>query len=316
MDDSRLSVPRLIGNDVNVGVLTSLGEPCEPFGELSFYKMIDVFYDKAYAYDEEGCDMFLIEGMEELSEIRAAVLACRKLEKPIMVMLEVKDEEMDSLGGRELAYLISLQGLGVSAFGIKPSEDCPAEDIERLYKQIYPYAQIPIFARLYAGKVLYSDIRKLLSLGVKCFDCRDIRPAECDVVSIELSKADFSTDVQKKEDISFLPANEEQAFFLNPESVSVSPQIDIECDMADELVDFEDESYDVVSILVTAHDDGFRFSQNMHYLNLPIMFSAQDSETLRMALHYYHGRAIIDSKCGLPTDEIKELALEFGAIIY
>ncbi len=316
MDDSRLSVPRLINESLNVGVLTTLGELCEPFGELSFYKMRDVFYDKAYEMNEEGTELFLIEDMEELSEIRAAVLACRKLKKPIIVMLKVKDEELDSLGGRELAYLISLQDLGLSAFGIKPFDGCPAEDMERLYKQLYPYAKIPIFTRLSAGKVMYSEIKKLLSLGVECFDCREISRAEQDVVSVELKKADFTSMLSLKEDISFIAANEEQAFFLNPESVSVSQQIDIECDMADELVDFEDESFDIINILVTTHDDGFRFSQNVHYISLPIMFSARDEDTLRMALEYYHGRAIIDSQCGIDRKELKELAKEFGAIIY
>lgn len=316
MDDSRLPIKRIIDSETVIGELSTLGEPCEPFGELSFYKMIDVFYDKAYALDEEGCEMFLIEGMDSLSEIRAAVFACRRLEKPIMVMLEVKDEEQDSLGGRELAFLVSLQEMGVSAFGIKPSENSSAEDIEILYRQLYPYATIPFFARLKAGRVMYSEIRRLMSLGVECFDCREITGAELDVMKIEVAKADFNAMLSLKEDISFIAANEQQAFFLSPENVSVSPQIDIECDMADELVDFEDETYDIISVLVTTHDDGFRFSQNVHYIDLPIMFSAGDTETLEMALQYYHGRAIIDSQCGIDRKDLKELAKKYGAIIY
>lgn len=316
MDDSRLPIKRLIDFNTSVGELSTLGEPCEPFGELSFYKMIDVFYDKAYALDEEGCEIFLIEGMDSLAEIRAAVFACRRLEKPIMVMLEVKDEDHDSLGGRELAFLISLQEMGVSAFGIKPSQDCPQEEIELLYKQLYPYATIPFFARLRAGKVIYSEIRRLMSLGVECFDCREITGAELDVLKIELSRGNFTSMLSLKEDISFIAANEQQAFFLNPENVTVSPQIDIECDMADELVDFDDESYDIISVLVSTHDDGFRFSQNVHYIDLPIMFSAGDTETLEMALQYYHGRAIVDSQCGIDRKELKELAKKYGAIVY
>ncbi len=319
MDDGQLSattIPRLLGGEYSFGELSSLGEPCEPFGELSFFKMIDVFYDKAYALDEEGCDGFLLEDMESLTELRAAVIACRRLEKPVAVMLEIKDEDCDTMGGIALAWLITLQEMGVCSFGIKAAEDCPRQVAEDLCSQLYPYAKVPIFARLEAGKVIVSDIRRLISLGVGGFDCRGVSPAELDIVRIELDRADLESKKAEKEDTSFVAANDRQAFFLNPENITFSPQIDIECDMADELVDFEDEAFDCISVLITTHDDGFRFSQNVHFLGLPIMFSAQSEETLRMALEYYNGRALVDSQCGIDADRLSRIASEFGAIIY
>lgn len=313
MDDSRSGRPRSLTGEQTIGELTTLGEPCEPFGELSFFKMIDVFYDKAYALDEEGAEAFLLEGMDTMAEIRAAVLACRRLEKPIMVMLDVKDEDIDTMGGRELAYLISLQDIGVSAFGLR-SED--GECLKELLKQLYPYSRIPLFVRPEAGKVIANEIRQFIACGVEMFDCRGISPAEQQVVKVETDRANFESMRSRKEDISFIAANEEQAFFLNPERISFSPQIDIECDMASELVDFEDESFDVISILIETFDDGFRFSQNMHYLSRPIMFSTTNAEALRMALQYYNGRALVDAKCGIEENELKEIADEFGAIVY
>lgn len=316
MDDSQTPLSRLLTSEQNIGEISTLGEPCEPFGELSFFKMIDVFYDKAYAMAEEGCEIFILEGMDSLAELRAAALACRRLEKPIVVMLDAGMSDSDSMGGSELAFLITLQQLGISAFGVKPSQDCPNEQVAELFRQLYPYASIPLFARLKAGRVLISEVRELIESGADGFDCREISPAEREVVRIELEKASGGSVRGEKEDISFIAANEEQAFFLSPDSITFSPQIDVEFDMATELVDFEDESYDCISLLISSHDDGFHFGQNMHFLTRPIMFSTDSAEALRMALHYYNGRALIDSHCGVEEDKLEDIAEEFGAIIY
>lgn len=316
MDDSHGRSSQLLIGEQNIGEISTLGEPCEPFGELSFFKMIDVFYDKAYALSEEGCELFLLEGMDSLAELRAAALACRRLEKPIVVLIDAKADESDSMGGSELAYLITLQQLGISAFGVKPTADCPSDEIAGLFGKLYPYAAVPLFARLQAGKVLFSEVRELINSGVEGFDCREITPAEREVVRIELEKAASDDKSGRKEDISFIAANEEQAFFLSPESMTFSPPIDVECDMSGELVDFEDEAYDCISLVISTHDDGFHFGQNMHFLTRPIMFSTDSAEVLRMALHYYNGRALVDSKCGIDEDTLSDIAGEFGAIIY
>ena len=314
--DTSLSVPRLFTGELNVETISTLGEPCEPFGELSFFKMIDVFYDKAYALAEQGCKAFLLEGISSLAELRAAVFACRKTELPVFVMMDVGNEDFDSMGGKELAFLISLQGMGISAFGLKPNEFCEFGIIDKLYKQLYPYATVPIFAKLEAGKVVVSEIREMLGEGVECFDCRDISEAELEVMRIEMERFDFMQKLSQKRDISFVVANEEQAFFLNPENIEFSPAIDIECDMADELLDFKDEIFDVIKIKLSSHDDGYHFSQNMHFLQFPVMFISDDVEPLRMALHYYNGRAIIDSQSEIDEEILAGVAEEFGAIIY
>lgn len=313
MDDSQIprgsALPLLITAE-KAGVITTLGEPCEPFGELSFFKMTDVFYDKAYALDEEGCEFFLLEDMTSLAEIRAATFACRRLEKPIVAVLDAKDEDIETMGGAELAFLISLQNIGVSALCVRCAD---SEHLNELFTQLYPYSRIPLMAKLYAGNVKVQDLRKLISSGVDMFDCREISQAEMQVAAVELRRIG---ERAQKEDISFVAANEEQAFFLSPESMTFSPLIDIECDMATELVDLEDESYDCISIIITEFDDGFRFSQNMHYLSRPIMFTTENPEALRMALQYYNGRALVDSKCGIDEETLESIANDMGTIIY
>lgn len=320
LDDGNLcspsdgELPRLIDESYCFGELSSLGEPCEPFGELSFFKMIDVFYDKAHALDGDGCSAFLLEDMASLAELRAAVIACRRFGKPIAVMLSADGGDYGDRQSRELAWMITLQKMGVRAFGIKSSEGI--DRLEELFRDLYPYAESVLFARLEHGNVKVSHLRRLIACGAECFDCRGISPAELEVVGIELKRADFGALLSEKEDTSFIAANDRQAFFLNPENITFSPQIDIECDMAEELVDFEDEAYDCISILITEHDDGFRFSQNVHFLTVPIIFSTSVEEALHMALEYYNGRALVDSRCGINEERLKAIADEFGAIVY
>ena len=109
--DIPLSLPQSWLDNSKPGVISTLGEPCEPFGELSFFKMIDVFYDKAYALDEDGATSFILNGITELSELRAAVLACRQFEKPVIVILGIDSDADETIAVKSLVTLSPFKAL-------------------------------------------------------------------------------------------------------------------------------------------------------------------------------------------------------------
>ncbi|MFT3952250.1 MAG: hypothetical protein QM689_09975 [Oscillospiraceae bacterium] len=311
--DTQLRLPKVIDGSAAPGVITSLGEPCEPFGELSFTKMTDVYADKAHTLVREGARSFLLDGMASLAELRAAVFACRELELPIAVMMVVESDDSDTMGGRALAWLVSLQELGIAAFGLRDG-GCGAQCLDTLCREIYPYAKVPLYARLSHGTVTCERLAQLLSCGVESFGCLELDTAEIALVRTVAEAAPPCG--MRKRDSSFLPANENEAFFLNPEHIQCSAVIDIEFDMADELIDFKDESYDVIVIELKSFDDGFHFGQNGHFLHLPVMLRSDVPEVLRMALLYYNGRALIDSSSPIDRETLSEIAADFGAIVY
>lgn len=315
--DNGILPPRTWGENTKPAVLTTLGEPCEPFGELSFFKMIDVFYDKAYALDEENCTSFVLEGIEELSELRAALIACRQFDKPVIAVLEIDSEADETVGGKELGYLMTLQSMGLDMIGFKADPEESPEDSEKLFaivREIMKYSSIPLYIKLDENNAFPVYLKQFEGFGEKVFDVTGLDSRRLELVRQVISELPELLSLQ--EDISFVAANHNQAFFLNPEHITFSPPVDIECDMADELIDFDDECYDVVIVEINSHDDGFRLSQNLHWLELPVMFRADTPEALRMALCYYNGRALVDSECPIGDDRLKEIADEFGAIIY
>lgn len=312
--DIPLPLPRLWGENTNPAVITTIGEPCEPFGELSFFKMIDVFYDKAYALDEDGATSFVLKGITELSELRAAVLACRKFDKPVVVILDIDADTDETLGGKELGYLITLQNLGIDAVGFSLIDESEREETLEVVKYIMGYAEVPLYVSLNENNAFYTYVKSFEAFADVVFDCTRLSENALEAVRNYVSQMSFLKP--EKESTAFVAANHLQAFFLNPEHLTLSPEIDIECDMAEELIDFDDESFDVITVLLNAHDDGFHLSQNLHWLELPVMFRAETEEALRMALCYYNGRALVDSTCSLDEEFLKDICEEYGAILY
>lgn len=312
--DSVKPPSRLWRDNTNPAIITTLGEPCEPFGELSFFKMIDVFYDKAYALDEDGATSFILKGITELSELRAAVLACRKFDKPVIAVLEIDSDTDETSGGKELGYLITLQNLGLDGVGFKVMDETERQETIDIVKYIMGYATIPLYVFLNEKNAFFGYVKNFDGFSDVIFDISTLDDNRVEAVKEYISQISF---VENENDCTDLvAANHLQAFFLNPEHLTLSSPIDIECDMADELIDFDDEAFDVITVEINSHDDGFHLSQNLHYLELPVMFRAETEEALRMALCYYNGRALVDSTVSIDDEALEEICEEYGAILY
>lgn len=305
---------RLWSENTHPGVITTLGEPCEPFGELSFFKMIDVFYDKAYALDEEGATSFVLEGITELSELRAATLACRKFDKPVIAVIEIDSDTDETSGGKELGYLVTLQSLGLDAVGFKVVDENERKETIDIVKYIMGYAKIPLYVSLNENNAYYGYLQNFNGFSDVVFDVSGLDKNRVEAVKKYVDEIQFSPKNEETTDL--VVANHLQAFFLNPEHITLSNPIDIEFDMADELIDFEDEFFDVIVVEINTHDDGFHLSQNLHYLELPVMFRAETEEALRMALCYYNGRALVDSTVSIDEQILQQICNEFGAVLY
>ena len=86
--------------------------------------------------------------------------------------------------------------------------------------------------------------------------------------------------------------------------------------MTDELLQLEEENYDVILVNVDSVDDARDFAQNAHMANLPICFSSHNDSALRLALLLYNGRAMVDSHSSIEPEELGKIAKKYGAVIY
>ena len=132
------------------GDIAPTGKFVEPFGDLAFEDAVNTYKEQMQALITGGVDGFVIETMMDIQETRAAVLAAKEIcDLPVIVTMTF-DENMRTLSGNDpLSALITLQALGIDAFGCNCSTG--PENMIELIKTIKPYATIPLLAKPNAG---------------------------------------------------------------------------------------------------------------------------------------------------------------------
>lgn len=275
----------------NSAEITPAGIMIEPYGEHSFSEL-----KKYYSQQIEKCPdapAFLLKNMTLMSDLRAGLLAYRKTGKNVYAVINVNEELLTANELPADAALITLQSMGLSAFGIAAEND---EILIDGMCRLAAFAKIPIFARL--GKA-YADT--LADSGIT---------------------AEFYGDYcicrvpEELRETAIMLANERQAFFLEPDTTEISDSIPCEANMDEILCEASDEPFDILKIEINTPDDVIAFIQDAHMATLPVMFSCEDDISLMLALMLYQGRALIDSECELNEETIKKAAAKYGAVVY
>ncbi len=132
------------------GDIASTGKFVEPFGDLAFEEAVNIYKEQVKALLDGGVDGFAIETMMDIQETRAMVLAVKEsCDLPIIVTMTFEENTRTLTGNDPLSALITLQALGINAFGCNCSTG-PRAMIE-LIKTIKPYAKIPLVVKPNAG---------------------------------------------------------------------------------------------------------------------------------------------------------------------
>ena len=137
-------------NQYVAGDIAPTGLFVEPFGELPFEECVAVYKEQAQGLLDGGVDFFVIETMIDIQEMRAAVIAIKEIcDLPIIASMTFGEDGFTLTGTDAVTALITLQSLGVSAFGCNCSTG-PDKMLE-IIKKIKPYATIPLVAKPNAG---------------------------------------------------------------------------------------------------------------------------------------------------------------------
>ncbi|MBP5604177.1 MAG: hypothetical protein J6X60_01350 [Ruminiclostridium sp.] len=282
-----------------------------PYGETSFTELKTGYKEKLAELKEDDSSAFLLDGMTMLSDLRASALECRKLGKPVYVIIDV-DEEL--LTKNELpadAALIVMQNLGVLCFGITAdSARILTEGIGRLK----PFSEIPLAVRPKNGTLTDAEITELLNAGTDVFIGLD---DECTTRFQNIVSNESFTPPDVEYEDSLMLANERSAFFLEHDTTEISDPIECNAGMGEDLVAAcEAGGIDVLRIQINNPDDVLDFADNAHMATLPVMFSGDDEIGMKLAVMLYQGRALIDGKSLIDPDELKKTAQKYGAVIY
>ena len=98
--------------------LGPLGRLLEPLGDLSFNDAVEAFSSCLKYAKDGGCDLILIETMNDSYETKAAIVAAKETtDLPIIVTNAYGEDGKVMTGADASAMCVLLEGLGVDAFG-------------------------------------------------------------------------------------------------------------------------------------------------------------------------------------------------------
>lgn len=136
---------RLVAADIG-----PIGALLRPLGTLSFDEAYDLFAEQARAAQDAGADLFIIETMTDLLEIKAAVLACREqTDLPIFATMTFEADGRTFLGTPPEVAAVTLDALGVDALGINCSQG-PAE-LRPPARRMLAVTEKPVIVQANAG---------------------------------------------------------------------------------------------------------------------------------------------------------------------
>ena len=118
---------RAAGAHYVAGDIGPIGALLRPLGTLSFDEAYDLFAEEVRAGVDAGVDLFIIETMTDLAEIKAAVLACREnSDLPVFATMTFEEDGRTFLGTSPEVAAITLDAIGADVLGINCSQG-PAE---------------------------------------------------------------------------------------------------------------------------------------------------------------------------------------------
>ncbi len=145
------------------GDVSMTGLQVKPVGPLDFEELIGIYSEQIRYLAEGGADLIIVETMMSLQETRAAVIAAKETcSLPVMASMTFEADGHSLFGTDAKTALITLQSLGVDAFGANCSTG-PDQMLE-LIRGILPYAKVPVLCKPNAG------LPKLDGQGNTCYD--------------------------------------------------------------------------------------------------------------------------------------------------
>ena len=132
------------------GDIGPIGALLRPLGTLSFDEAYNLFAEEVRAGVDAGVDLFIIETMTDLAEIKAAVLACREnSDLPVFATMTFEEDGRTFLGTSPEVAAITLDAIGADVLGINCSQG-PAE-LRGLAARMLTVTDKPVMVQANAG---------------------------------------------------------------------------------------------------------------------------------------------------------------------
>lgn len=287
-----------------------------PHGEADFDDVYDLYREQVRALEKAGADFILMASLTCLSDMRAAVLAARTNDLPVLVTVSVDETGRTQTGAQLLPVLLTLQAMGANAVGLHFS--CPPDNMVPLFENVYPHTRVPLIAR--PGNTgmppaqWAASMRRLMDAGASIVGgCRATSPAH--IAALHAAAAGFVPRPLPAQPDCDAATIENEAFFLG-DDLTFSRPLHCSALLPDELIELDDERASVTLVEVNDLADADLLAASAHLTRQPIAVHADSLPVLDAALRYYQGRLLIDTACALDEEVLAPLANKYGAILY
>ncbi|HAL74747.1 MAG TPA: hypothetical protein DCM45_06630 [Clostridiales bacterium] len=150
------------------GDLGPTGSFLYPAGDLTLGEMTDIFREQVLGQLAGGVDLFLIETMMDLAEVRSAVMAVQsECDLPILASLTFAENGRTLAGNSFSECLITLAALGVDACGINCSFG--PEKLGELIEPMRILSPIPLLLKPNAGLPVLIDGQTVFPMQAQPF---------------------------------------------------------------------------------------------------------------------------------------------------
>ena len=281
------------------GDLSPTGLLVEPYGDARFEELVAIYKEQVDVLAEAGVDLFVCETMTSLTDARAALLAARTAGKPVFVTLTVDGHGRTMSGSPLLPCVITLQALGAAAVPLITKPNAMKKDAVGFDQNLDPEA----FAE---GMKILMDAGASIVGG-----CCGTTPAH--LAALRRVVDQHPTVAPQEIDID-AAAGERSAFFLT-DDLEPSPPIDCDSNLADELIEAEDE-YNVARVRIAAEEDIPELLTSASVCHLPTAIYTDSAVLLDRVLQCYPGRLLVDSVCEIERPLLEDIAAQYGAIVF
>ena len=277
-----------------------------------FDDLFVLYREQIRALDEAGASFLLIERQISLADMRAAMLAARSTDLPVLVAMTP-----DRFEGRAelLPSLITLQAMGAAAMGV---DNLPVEEAQEQLRELLPHAEIPLVGRLSVPRAMSPEeyaagAQALAAAGARVFGAgQGASPAF--TAALAAAAPSFAFPARREAD-SHAAASAEEVFFLG-DDIELSEPLVCSSRLDDDLIKLEHGPANVGLVRVESLGDAMLLAEHGPLARLPLAVWADSQPVLEAALRYFQGRLLIDSSSPLDEEVLAATAEKYGAIVY
>ena len=300
----------------------------KPFSDTPFEEVYDVYCEQINSFKGLNIDFVVGETLMSLYEARAIVLACKQIDAKVFITVTIDENGRTLSGATPLSVLLTLQEMGIDAFGINCSFG-PELMLEPI-REMVNYAKIPIIAKPNAGfpdpvtgefnmspQEMGQGIKALLNEGVSIVGACCGSTAE-HIKEITKIVNNFEYKPYKVADfgnIEYL-TSENKTYKIDKTNFTTSEYIIKDSEsIEDDIFDLNDEEIDILTVVVEDENYALEFCMNTHYLTMPFILKSDNIKALDTALFNYQGRCAISKNCKISENNFISLTQRYGCAI-